>query len=123
MAYSTTKDAKGICPTGWHIPAQAEFDTLAAAVGNNGNSLKAVGQGTDDGTGNNTGGFSVLLVGERDCYGVGFKYLGDGTVFWSSTKYYATYAYLMYAWGSDSSIYVTSNNKLNGYSIRCIKDN
>ncbi|NUN10837.1 MAG: carboxypeptidase regulatory-like domain-containing protein, partial [Ignavibacteriaceae bacterium] len=63
MQYSTTPGTRGICPPGWHIPTKAEFDSLEAAVNNDGNALKAIGQGTGSGTGTNTSGFSALLAG------------------------------------------------------------
>ncbi|MEI7813122.1 MAG: FISUMP domain-containing protein, partial [Ignavibacteria bacterium] len=40
MAYSTTPGSKGICPTGWHIPTDAEYQTLIASANNNSNVLK-----------------------------------------------------------------------------------
>ena len=55
--------AQGICPDGWHIPTPAQFQTLKTAVNNDGNSLKAIGQGSGSGTGTNTSGFSALLAG------------------------------------------------------------
>src|ERR1035437_7497296 len=58
MQYVTTPGTKGICPTGWHIPTYAELQTLATTVSNDGNALKAVGQGTGSGAGTNTSGFS-----------------------------------------------------------------
>src|SRR5665647_231898 len=39
MQYVTTAGAKGICPTGWHIPDTSEFQILGTTV-NNGNELK-----------------------------------------------------------------------------------
>ncbi len=69
MQYSTAPGTRGICPPGWHIPANAEFETLAAAVNNDGNALKAIGQGTGSGQGTDTSGFSALLAGLRDTNG------------------------------------------------------
>jgi uncharacterized protein (TIGR02145 family) len=122
MQYVTTPGTKGICPTGWHIPTYAEFQTLAATVSNDGNSLKAVGQGTGSGAGTNTSGFSALLAGYRD-YGGSFFYLGYYTFFWSSTEYDASDAYYMYLYYSDSNIGFSNGNKENGSSVRCAKDN
>ncbi len=65
MQYVTNESAKGICPTGWHIPTLAEFQTLSTEVGGDGNALKAIGQGVDAGAGTNTSGFSALLAGIR----------------------------------------------------------
>lgn len=123
MEYSTTPGAKGICPTGWHIPTQAEFDTLVAAVGNNGNSLKAIGQGDlkYGGAGTDSSGFSALLVGYRLYYG-NFSGLGDYSVFWSSTMDGTTSTYNLTLWDGGSDFAMYSNHKEYGYNIRCLKD-
>jgi len=121
MQYVTIPGTKGICPTGWHIPTKAEFETLEASVSNYGNALKAVGQGTESGAGTNTSGFSALLAGYR--YYDGYFYnLGNYSYFWSSTESNASYAYGLYLWDSDSNITLSSNLKGNGFSIRCLKD-
>ncbi len=66
MQYSNSDGAKGICPTGWHIPRKAELQILVTNTGKNSNTLKAVGQGKRTGAGTNTSGFSALLTGIRD---------------------------------------------------------
>lgn len=112
-------NVQGICPSGWHIPTQVEFQTLSSAVSNDGNALKAVGQGTGSGAGTNTSGFSALLAG----HGI-FIFLGSYTFFWSSTEgdasYDGGYVALKYL---DSGIYMSSDVKIYGFSIRCLKDN
>ena len=121
MQYVTTEKAKGICPPGWHIPTQAEFSTLATAVSNDGNTLRAVGQGTGSGAGTNTSGFSALFAGHRT-YDGNFNFLGVDTYFWSSTGIDALGAYYMNMWNSTSVITIGNGNKGYGFSIRCIKD-
>ncbi|MDP3149936.1 MAG: FISUMP domain-containing protein [Ignavibacteria bacterium] len=121
MAYSNNPGAQGICPTGWHVPTIAEYDTLSVTVDRDGNRLKAVGQGTGTGIGTNTSGFSALLAGHRDGNG-GFASLGDGTFFWSSTEPNAPSAYAIYFWYDGSSIGMRDFNKEIGFSIRCLKD-
>ncbi|MFA6596726.1 MAG: FISUMP domain-containing protein [Ignavibacteriaceae bacterium] len=119
MAYDTIEGTKGICPTGWHIPTKAEFDTLVTAVQYNGNSLKAVGQGTGDSVGTNTSGFSALFAGYRSVDG-SLITLGSSTVFWSSTEDRGAYAYGFALWDYSSS--TSYDRKEFGSSIRCIKD-
>jgi uncharacterized protein (TIGR02145 family) len=121
MAYDTTNGAKGICPTGWHIPTKAEFETLMAAVGNDGNKLKRENQGTGSGVGTNTSGFSALLAGYRSSNGT-FYGLGGTTYFWSSTEASAPSAYFMYLWYSGSDLFMSYDYKEGGFSIRCLKD-
>jgi uncharacterized protein (TIGR02145 family) len=118
MEYITTAGAKGICPTGWHIPTYAELQTLGSTVDNNGNALKAIGQGSGGGIGTNTSGFSALLAGYRPlcCLGV-YAY------FWSSSVNDHSGAYFL-GLGSDySTIYFHAGNvEYYGFSIRCLKD-
>jgi uncharacterized protein (TIGR02145 family) len=121
MQYVTTEGTKGICPTGWHIPTKAEYQSLATTVSNNGNALKAVGQGTGSGAGTNISGFSALVAGYRIYFGY-FYDLGYYTYFWSSTEYSATGAYDMYQYSNDSGIGFLYNVKVFGFSVRCAKD-
>jgi len=118
-------NVQGICPTGFHIPTQAELNNLATAVNHNGNALKAVGQGSinqnGDGRGTNTSGFSTLLAGYRYDNSYFFS-LGLNTGFWSSTEVNADYAYLMYLYYDGSNISMYSTSKEVGFSVRCCKE-
>jgi len=78
---SFSGNMKGICPSGWLIPSNAEFQTLATAVNNDVNALLLTGQGS----GTNTSGFSALFPGHRG-NGSGFIGLGHESDIWSSTE-------------------------------------
>jgi uncharacterized protein (TIGR02145 family) len=119
-----TGNIQGICPSGWHIPTKAEYQTLATTVSNNTNALKAVGQGTDSGAGTNTSGFSALLSGysTHGYFGYFFN-LVHTTYFCSSTEYDAWDSYNMFLNYNDSYIYFPANYKTNGSSVRCLWDN
>ena len=123
MQYVTTSGAKGICPTSWHIPTKAEFTTLQTSVGGfyGGNALKAIGQGSGDGAGTNTSGFSALLAGADGLDGNLFD-LGIYTYFWSSTEGDATYASNLFLYFTDGYINFYNFNKKFGFSVRCLKD-
>ncbi|MCX6174876.1 MAG: T9SS type A sorting domain-containing protein [Ignavibacteriales bacterium] len=120
MQYGTAGN-KGICPTGWHIPTQVEFQTLSAAVNGNSNLLKAAIQPTSNGTGTNASGFSALLVGMH-WTSMEFQDLGSKTTFWSSYSSQTYFAYTMVLTANNSTIDVTENGKNAGFSVRCIKD-
>jgi len=121
MQYTTSSDAQGICPTGWHIPTNGEFQTLQTTVGNDGNALKAVGQDTGGGAGTNTSGFFALLSGYRLNLGY-FLNVGYYTTFWSSTEYDATYVYYLALYYNNSYIYFNIYNKAYGFSVRCLEN-
>jgi uncharacterized protein (TIGR02145 family) len=118
MQYSTIEGSKGICPTGWHIPTYAEFQTLSITVSADGNALKEIGQGT----GTNTSGFSALLAGARYSGGY-FDYLGIYAFFWSSTEVSASTAITLSLDPYGSNIYTgIHGSKDYGWSVRCLKD-
>ena len=127
MQYVTTPGSQGICPTGWHIPTYAELQTLSTTVSNDGNTLKAVGQGITDpvqgwfGAGTNTSGFSAVLGGYE--YYVGqFSNAGGWAYFWGSTDYVGAYAYMMRLDFDNNNISFSNPTKNLGFSVRCLND-
>jgi uncharacterized protein (TIGR02145 family) len=120
MQYVTTAGTKGICPEGWHLPTDAEFQTLSTSVSGDGNALKREDQGSGGGQGTNASGFSALLAGGR--YGGGFVNLGLDAIFWSSTEYNVNNAIVLDLYYNVSDIYQFGVSKVTGFSIRCLKD-
>ena len=122
MQYSTTEGAQGLCPAGWHIPKMTELFDLKAAVDNDGNALKAIGEGSQQGTGTNTSGFSALLGGYRYALNL-FGGYDAYAVFWSSGLTLSDHVWGLTLSGSNSTIEVQSEIKAErAFSIRCIKD-
>jgi uncharacterized protein (TIGR02145 family) len=116
-----------ICPTGWHVPNDSEWNILIEYLGGRdiaGNKLKEQGtiNWTTDSGSTNEAGFTALPGGQRDQNG-SFESIGTTGIWWSSTC--STNCFWGYYWSINNqsgnithkSIY---NNK--GHSIRCIKD-
>ncbi|MBA4316772.1 MAG: hypothetical protein C0412_00070 [Flavobacterium sp.] len=124
MQYSSSSGAQGICPTGWHIPTYGELGSLRTYVSNDGNALKALGQGSGDGAGTNTSGFSALLAGRYTADGGYFWELGQIAFFWGSTPDGSGNASLMdVGWNNSDYIEVLSGAyTLLATSVRCIYD-
>jgi len=116
-----TGNIQGICPSGWHLPTGAEFVALSTQVSGNGNSLKAIGQGTGLGAGTNTSGFSALLGGI--CfYNIDFMSLGETSGFWGFQESDWGYGYIMRLDNNVSNVYDETAFKIDGQSVRCVKD-
>lgn len=137
-------DARGICPTGWHVPTDIEWNQLVKYLDPQadtscltcsqspiaGGFMKAVGD-LQSGTGlwrsPNTGasdssGFSGLPGGARDDSGVYSNSWGYNGIWWSSSAFDFNYAW---AWGLTTfGSYVNRGNSSHesGFSVRCIKD-
>jgi uncharacterized protein (TIGR02145 family) len=115
---------RGVCPTGWHIPSDAEWTTLTGYVGGSstaGTKLKATSGWNESGNGTDAYGFSALPGGggysNGDFYGV-----GNNGYWWSSTENFASYAYRRYMDYNYASVYRDGYGKSILYSVRCVQD-
>ena len=122
---SPTYPVRGVCPSGWHLPTQTEWNTLFTAVGGQSTAstkLKSSSGWNSDGNGTDSFGFSALPAGGRD-NGV-YDYEGYGAYFWSSTENDSDFACDMNLdfFFDDGYAYLNDLNKYNGFSVRCVKD-
>ena len=123
----------GICPQGWHLPSNTEWESLFSAVGDQSTAakmLRTTSGWVDGGNGTDSVGFSALPAGfmtNLDCNGrvgnVGC-FGGDGyaAFFWSATEnsvYEAYYFELYYFLEGASGHYISKNY---AYSVRCVRD-
>ncbi len=131
MQYMTIPGVKGICPTGWHIPTDAEWITLTTFLGGKsvaGGKMKSTGT-IEAGTGlwyspnpgaTNESGFSAVPACCRSNNG-SFSSIGGNGGWWSSSGSSTSFAWRRYL--SYNSSYVLSLvYKNNGFSVRCMKD-
>ena len=118
-----TGTIRGICPEGWHLPSKTEWNALFTAVGGistAGAKLKSQTGWTAYGgiTYEDSFGFSALPAGYR--YGNGDYYdEGNDADFWDDSGN----AFSMYLNNyGDGYAYLNLNDKLYGFSVRCVKD-
>ena len=127
---------KGICPSGWHIPNNADWDKLMRFIdgdaGTNspydsetaGKILKATSGWNDNegksGNGTDKHGFAAVPAG----YGYSdgdFDYIGEIGEWWSSDEN-SNYAYYRDIYYNDLGAYWDYDNKEYFSSVRCLKD-
>ena len=121
---SPTYPVRGVCPSGWHLPTQTEWNTLFTAVGGSstaGTKLKSTTGWNGSGNGTDDYSFSALPAGLRS-YNGSYYYEGNYAYFWSSTEYDNFSAFNMSLGYSGDDAYLDDNNKYVGYSVRCVKD-
>lgn len=114
MSYSTTEGARGICPVGWHIPSDAETDTMVA-------NYPSVSAGTELKLGGSSG-FNLLLAGIRNDASNSFASINDYGRFWTSTQYIGTNAYYDSVRLSLDTVLNGPTDQNYGFSGRCLKD-
>jgi uncharacterized protein (TIGR02145 family) len=121
MQYDTAAGARGICPSGWHIPSLSDYQALLLAVSNDGNGLKAVGQGSAAGAGTNTSGFAALLAGSRNASGY-FTLFGAHAFIWGSPEFNSGATYYLDLDNTGGGAFVFTDDKNQGFSVRCLED-
>ncbi|MDA3866881.1 MAG: FISUMP domain-containing protein [Salinivirgaceae bacterium] len=128
-ASSTTNPSgiQGVCPTGWHVPSDAEWTQLTDYIGGTrlaGGKLKETGtthwNSPNEGATNETG-FRALPGGYRSGSGA-FVSIGYGGDWWSATEYDATDAWYRSMNYYGSGVYRVSYGKELGFSVRCVRD-
>ena len=116
---------RGICPSGWHLPSDAEWTVLTDYVGGRstaGTKLKATSGWNDDGNGTDDYGFSALPGGGGRSGG-SFGYVGDDGYWWSASEVgtdNASLRYMSYYFSSVDFFYNGDKSRL--YSVRCLQD-
>jgi uncharacterized protein (TIGR02145 family) len=127
MQYSTTEGARGICPTGWHLPTDAEWTNLTTFLGGvavAGGKMKETGYAhwLSPNTGaTNSSGFTALPGGGRYSNG-NFNGMGTNTAFWASLQLDASNARIYSATATDEDMGQTHSFWQNGVTVRCIRD-
>jgi uncharacterized protein (TIGR02145 family) len=122
-----TVNTNKLCPTGWHVPTDAEWISLTDYLGGEnvaGGKLKE--SGTKHWLSPNTGatneiGFTALPGGRR--HDGTFNLIGYYGYWWSSTEYsIQTIAFYRSVSRNKEGVYYGNWNKKAGFCVRCMKD-
>ena len=120
---SPTYPVRGVCPEGWHLPTQTEWNTLFTAVGGQstaGKMLKSTSGWNSSDNGTDAYSFSALPAGYRYSSG-NFILEGSFASFWSSSESYSRGAYRM-ALDYNDNAFLDGDYKDLGFSVRCVRD-
>ncbi len=114
MQYSDVPASQGFCPPGWHVPTEANWNTLFTFYISNGfagSPLKYTGYS----------GFNALLNGVR-FKNVSWNFNNFATLLWTSTSHgpYKAWAHGMNEYNPSVSFYPSARS--NAFPVRCIKD-
>lgn len=119
---------RGVCPEGWHLPSDGEWDILVNFLGGEftaGKKMKSTLNWNNyngvAGEGDNSSGFNALAAGSRH-NGGGFYNLGFNALFWSTTGHGDNSAWYRYLGYFHNGVYRYFSNKRYGFSVRCVKD-
>jgi len=127
MQYETTPGVQGICPSGWHVPTDAEWTTLTTYLGGTsiaGGKMKETGTThwlTPNTGATNESRFTALPGGHRSLSGL-FFFLGTSATFWSSSENSSASAWYRDLTYNHANVYRYNGSKADGFSVRCLKD-
>ena len=118
-------DARGLCPSGWHVPTDAEWTILTDHLGGEfvaGGQIKSNYGWNGGGNGTNSSGFSGLPGGYRDELG-SFYYAGDFGYWWSSSPVPGSLlAWYRSLFNGHANVYRDYDIHFSGFSVRCVRD-
>jgi len=123
----TVADPRNVCPTGWHVPSDAEWTVLSDYLGGGavaGGKMKSTGTAywLNPNTGaTNESGFSGLPGGSRASNGT-FGNVGNYGYWWSSTENDTVNVWFRYLFYVSGVVYRLNNSKSIGFSVRCLRD-
>jgi len=114
MLHDNTPGLQGLCPPGWHVPTEAEWNTLFA-------NWVSSAFASDPLKYSGYSGFNAFLQGARHL-AVQWDYQNFAAFFWSSTPHgpYRAWAHGMNDF--DPSVAFYPSLRSNAFSVRCLKD-
>ena len=132
--------ALNACPSGWHLSSDAEWQQLEMYLGMPPEQANEEGwRGTDEGGklkeagtthwtapnagANNESGFTALPGGFRDYYDGSFNSIGYDGIWWSSTEYGTSSAWVRGLGYDNTDVGRYYDYRESGFSVRCVRDN
>lgn len=136
-----SSEAKEICPDGWHLPSEVEWDEMLSfviqqpeyqcAVGENAiaKALSSTGNWTECNVFgapgctpvcNNATGFNAIPVG--DFLGIESRHFGEFASFWTADEYDSDNAYCVSINYNEATVSRSVKSKDSYLAVRCIRD-
>ena len=123
----TTNGNKNVCPTGWHVPTDAEWSVLFDYLGGEsiaGGKMKEIGTtnwASPNTDATNASLFTALPGGYRDYVG-NYKHNGSTGAWWSTTENSVSTSWYRIMDSSTGNANRSYPFKVDGLSVRCLRD-
>ena len=141
FSFTPSGNHQGVCPVGWHVPTDAEWNAMelevngsdvSGSTGYRGSHAGKLSTGcdwssssTENAAGNyanaerNSSGFSAVPAGN---FYSSFANAGYRAYFWSSSQSSSYNAWNRYLDSNSAGVYRSSGSKYYGFSVRCVRD-
>ena len=121
-------DARGLCPTGWHVPTDGEWTDLEDYItsqgyaGTEGAALKSTMGWANNGNGTDDFGFSALPGGLRNAsLGGNFYEASASGYWWSSSPSGGGYSWYRFLDFYVPDVLRDNSDPRSGFSVRCLR--
>ncbi len=120
-------NVQGVCPSGWHLPSDAEWTELITGLGglsDAGGKMKEEAYAhwsSPNDSATNESGFTALPSGERTD-AEAYLYLGEQATYWSATEQNGAIAWSRTLYYNSGAATRDNIDKEYAFSIRCVKD-
>ncbi len=115
----------GICPSGWHLPTENEWDTLIIHLDPDaGGKMKETGTAHWDFPNfgaTNESGFTCLPAGMVTPGGY-FQWLGGYAEIWTASTGDTHWGWMKWLWSNMAGVGGSSRTKDSGLAVRCVKN-
>jgi uncharacterized protein (TIGR02145 family) len=132
----TVNDSRNVCPAGWHVPTDAEWNTLvnyldphngstgefSSTAGGKMKSSALVYWNVHSRGVTNRYGFSGIPSGGRYDFDGSFHHLGANGYWWCDSEIVSGLASYRYLTSDNADIRRNAFNKRDGFSVRCLRD-
>lgn len=119
--FYAVNDFRGLAPRGFHIPSNIEWKSLVTFLGEGDiASIMLKAKFGWNNNGSNESGFLGIPGGYRSQFG-DFVNIGKVGQWWSTTKYFND-AWNIYISQYNGPVYIVTDPKGKGFSVRCIRD-
>lgn len=118
-------DSRNVCPTGWHVPTDADWTALADSLGGwlvAGAALKSTVLWYPTNSATNTSGFSALPGGDRIYVDGTFDTAAYDGYWWTATTFSTNSAWGRSMGNESINLTRTDYQKKSGFSVRCVRD-
>jgi len=117
---------QGVCPDGWHLPSDVEWNEMLVIAGGGyitlaGEALKSQGGWPSNENTTDALGFSAVPVGYKNYEGV-FKNMNKYVDFWSSTDIEDGYAYVLMLRSEYDEAHLEYGGKDDAVAVRCVRN-
>lgn len=121
------EEAVNVCPSGWHLPDESDWDKLLKFSGNDTTTAGGKLKSTEMWQSPNAGatdeyGFNALPAGYYDVQMEEFRLRGKNATFWTLPVNDSTKSYYRSIYFDDAEIIRIQPYKEFAFSVRCVKD-